>query len=758
MKFYLFVLLSAFLLLSNSASAQEVVWQVTQNDITATLPINAADRNLTAKAIVSMKNVGRAAGSTITFRINPKAEISSVRIGSNSADFRKIADDKLGSLQRFSVTLPVSVQSNESITVSIEYRLKVEENSGLNAISPIGSQFLPLSVWVPTPNNPYGPRGADFAPFSLNVSAPAGEIVVSGGKVSGTSINQNLSGQPFFLTGVWDTVENASGVTVYLPKGAGSGEKKRAEEVAAFVAGAKDFASNLFGVTADVPLKVVSVYRGAGFADSGTILVDPAIFRRQKLDAQTAMSLAESVAKIWMGNLIPLRGEGGGVLREGFSQFMATEFLEKHFGREAADVERLRQRTAYAAIARRDAPLALTTPLDDTYFASVSNKGAMIWRLINEKLGDEMFWNAVKKYFQAKPALLTLNDFKAQFSDSQNAQIAQIFNYGFNQPTDLDLLIGLPQSRGNQTVVALRNTGSFDAAVNVLLVTDAGERKATNATVPAKGFAEAVFTATGKAIRVEVDPEKLYPQIDYSNDVAPRETADNDLLAVVIQSFNRQEFAKAESNARKILQIYPGFDEARNWLGRSLLEQNKLDEAEKELTAALGARLTSAKTLAWANIGLGEISARRNQNTQAVKYFDEAVKADVEYASNLSARNGRLKAETGGNASKQIDEAAKAFFAAFDAAVVSRQKAQLDGLIIPGELGRFSSGILVSQPEAWQTKILRSDLVNSNRMEVEALLNIKVLNKEPASGTTLFILNRTANGWKLSGVDLFEIR
>jgi tetratricopeptide (TPR) repeat protein len=764
MKFYLFAVFFVLLLFTNQISAQDdaaraiAAWQVTKNDITANLPSNASERNLNAKAIVSLKNVGRGAGSTVTFRINQKAEIVSVKVGAGNAEFRKITDDKLGTLQRFSVTLPTAVQPNDSTVVSIEYRLKVDENSGLNAISPVGSQFLPLSVWLPTPNNPYSPRGADFAPYNLNVTAASGETVVSAGKAAAANFTQNLSGQPFFITGSWDVIESANGVSVYVLKGVGAEERKRAEEVADFVGSAKDFAANLFGVSTDVPIKVVSVYRGAGFADGGTVLVDPSIFRRQKLDAQTAMLLSESIAKIWMGNLIPLRAEGQGVLREGFSQFVATKFLEKQFGKETADVEKLRQRTVYAAIAKRDAPLSQTTPLDDTYFASVSNKGSMIWRLISENIGEDKFSGAVKRYFQSKPSSLTLNDFKQQFADAQNASLTQLFDYAMNQPTDLDLLIGLPQVKGNQTVVALRNTGSFDTAVNVLATTETGEKKIAKASITAKNFSEAAFNTTAKIVRVEVDPEKLYPQFDYANDVAPRETADNDLLAAIIQAFNRQEYAKAETSARKVLQTYSNFDEARNWLGRALLEQNKLDEANREFNAALNSRLPAAKTLAWSNIGLGEVFVRRNQNAQAIKYFDEAVKTDVEYASNLAARNGRLKAETAANALKAIDEAAKAFFSGFDTAVISKQRGQLDSAIVSGELTRFASGIVTSQPESWQTKILRTELINANRMAVEVNLNVKVINKEPQSGTALYFLARTSSGWKLMAVDLFEVR
>jgi hypothetical protein len=82
----------------------------------------------------------------------------------------------LGNLQRFTVTLPGSIQPDGAATVTIDYRIPVAENSGLIAISPIGSQFLPLSNWFPTPNNPYSPRGADYAPFNLTSQAPVAKL------------------------------------------------------------------------------------------------------------------------------------------------------------------------------------------------------------------------------------------------------------------------------------------------------------------------------------------------------------------------------------------------------------------------------------------------------------------------------------------------------------------------------------------------------------------------------------------------------
>src|SRR5437588_210811 len=87
--------------------------------------------------------------------------------------------------------LPTGVPPNATLKVTIDYRLPLTgQNTGLAAISPEGSQFLPLSFWYPAPNTPYAARGADYAPVHLTVNAPSGETVISSGPASGTTFDQ----------------------------------------------------------------------------------------------------------------------------------------------------------------------------------------------------------------------------------------------------------------------------------------------------------------------------------------------------------------------------------------------------------------------------------------------------------------------------------------------------------------------------------------------------------------------------------------
>lgn len=758
MKNSLWVIIFALLIFTFSAFAQnETVvlrtWEVQKYDITATLPTAETDRFLTAKAILTLKNVSSASASRLTLRISDKAEIAEVKVNNSAATFTK-GEEKISqtrNLQRAAMSVP-AVLPNQTVTVEVNYKLKVDENTGLNAISPVGAQFLPLSFWYPTPNSWFFPRGADSAPFSLTIvtsSLTKTDVITSGegGDISASgktyrTFNQKFGSQPFFLTGSWDRIE-ANGVSVYLPKGADAEEQKRANELAALASEAKTWMTNLLGTAPDAPLRIVAVERGAGFASSGTIFVDENFFKRQKIDSNTAMTVSDAIARVWLGGAINIDGEAGGVLREGLPRFIATQFIESKYGKEIADIERLRQRTAYSAIVKRDAPLNIVSPLDDYYFSAVTNKGAMIWRLLSKKIGNDEFFKRIRENSADK--LLTLNEIRAAFSEQKD-----FLDHTFTQVTDMNLRVGLPRLEGGETKLALSNSGSVDATVTITATMQNGEKISGQSTIKAKSFGEIAFKPTNKIVRAEIDAEKLYPQTDYADDIAPKEFDDSDALLVVKRLLDKQQFAEAEKNARIVLNLMPHFDEVRVLLARALLGQGKNAEAEKEFRSVLDEKLPTLRSLSLANVGLGEFNLKSGQKSQAAQFYSEAVKTDSE---SLVAREGRNNA--GG--ATAIDESIKAFFAQFDKAAISGSKANLDAMILSGEIPRFAGGI-AGQAQTWTTKILQVDKLDANTVLVEVQLNIRLLNKSDESGTAVFRLSKIGSGWKLSGIKIFEVR
>ena len=95
MKLYLALLLSIIycFFAAGATSAQdetvrvEATWQVQKYDIRAALLQNAADRDLTVKAVLSVKNISNSPASTLSLRISPNANVSSVTVNGAIADF-----------------------------------------------------------------------------------------------------------------------------------------------------------------------------------------------------------------------------------------------------------------------------------------------------------------------------------------------------------------------------------------------------------------------------------------------------------------------------------------------------------------------------------------------------------------------------------------------------------------------------------------------------------------------------------------------
>jgi hypothetical protein len=757
------LLLSLYIHPSKTVAQEEAraAWQVTNFDITAN--IQQAERTLAATAILTATNVGRGAGTSFTFRLHSKARVKAVTVGGATANFRTVTETS-GGLQRLTVTLPTSAPSGATASLNISYTLPIESNTGLAAISPAGSQFLPQSQWYPAANTHFTIRGADTAPFRLTVNGP--NVISSGLEKSsgaGASVfEQPLNAQPFFVQGEWDRVEGTGesrNIVALVPRGAATEEKKQAEALMLLAANARSYFTGLLGPGPDVPIRLIAVRRGSGVSDGGAILIEPGAFRRAKPDASAGLLIAEAVSRLWLGGQAAVRGEGGGVLREGLARYLANTFIEKQFGAEAAREEYLRQRLAYSPVARKDGPIARVTPLDATYYNSVPNKGAMVWRLIEHNLGRDALFATLREQLQSAKGNIggiTLAGVRDALATRGGEKTKTLLDQQMDQVTDLDLMVGLPQQRGAEWVSALRNLGSFDAVTTVRATTATGEQISVAVTVPARNFGEAVFKNSGKITRVEIDPDKLYPQLDYGNDSTPRTRDLQEALVDASRNFGAQDYVKAEAVAREILATAPHLQEATILLARALLGQNRVDEAEKLFQAALAEPLPTPITFAWANVGLGEISLRKNQNAEAARRFNEAVRADAEYAASLAARAGRIKAESATN-TLQVDSAIRAFVGQLDQAIVSGKHAELESRIVSGELVRFIGGVIGTQPEVWKTTVLRTEQLDANTVAADVSLQTKELGRD-ASGTAVLIISKAGGNWKLAGIDLFEVR
>jgi hypothetical protein len=146
---------------------------------------------------------------------------------------------------------------------------------------------------------------------------------------------------------------------------------------------------------------------------------------------------------------------------------------------------------------------------------------------------------------------------------------------------------------------------------------------------------------------------------------------------------------------------------------------------------------------------------KRNQPAEAAKLFTDAVIASHDYPSSLAARLARIRAEAAANTVPPVDETARAFITQLSQAVVSNKKAELESRIVPGELVKFINASIGT--EAWDTKVVRTELLNPNLIAADVQISARKLGTV-GSGTAVLMLARTPSGWKLSAIELFEVR
>jgi hypothetical protein len=121
------ILLLPLAIATHAQEEARAVWQVTNFDITVA-NLNT-ERALNARAVVTVRNVGRGAGSTLTLRINSKAEIKNVTVGGATAAYRSQPEPRGGG-QRMTITLPNAVAGNETVAAG-----RIAVSAGFDVVS-----------------------------------------------------------------------------------------------------------------------------------------------------------------------------------------------------------------------------------------------------------------------------------------------------------------------------------------------------------------------------------------------------------------------------------------------------------------------------------------------------------------------------------------------------------------------------------------------------------------------------------------------
>jgi Tfp pilus assembly protein PilF len=806
MKKTLFCLVS-ILTLATSAFAQE--FEIRKYDLNARIILDQQKVEVQAKLrLVNLSGPDLAEKILIsndkprmTFFLHPKAEVSAMKIGESSAQFRT-SEDARNNLLRVYVEMTTALAGMREFDVELAYSIPSTDRSAALHISTGESFLLPASFWAPVTHTPYADHGADTAPYTLTVTAPSGmKIVSSGIRKSENSFEQSMAAQPFIIIGDYDVAARggeAYPIEVYFPRGSGEVGKQQAQRLAAEAERVVMFLVKYFGVAATAPFRVIatqarqlntattdsySASRETSISMVGALTIDENLFRRDALDLGTIELLAASAARAWIDGQVLLRGRGTGMLRDALPVFMSAQYLGERFGAAQRDAAFDRYRRSYATIARSDPPLLMQSQIDRNYATSVYNKGALVWRMLESAAGKQAFENALRSSLtRTRVDVLSLAGWWApqqgrgmaqphplcQFSRCANLKenlmaaspdrnrINEIFLNWIDTVALPDFAIGQPQTTAGGVESAVANFGTGDFTVDVVATTDKGEKLRRTVSIKASSYASVNFPAGTNIKTIEVDPERIYLQSDYSNDEFPRRPTDTEAFGQANLAFAKKNFAEAEAKAREALSVTPNSPTLQALLGRTLLEQKKTDEAAKIFNDVLKSEPLPIQAYGWAHLGKAELAMQQGNFAEAAKHYRFAAAADLDAATTIDARDGALKAERGANAIK-IPEDIRAFLQKFDAAVLLGTAASVNQFTELGNLRKFAQSLVVRKPSAWVTEALRADEWDANRTAVDVMLKIKIEGKDYA-GRAVYVISRAGGKLVLSEVPTFDVK
>jgi aminopeptidase N len=185
-------------------------------------------------------------------------------------------------------------------------------------------------------------------------------------------------------------------ISVYLPPNAGSS----AQEYGGAVARIVNTLSDQFGPLPTPNLAIAQIPDGTlpTYAAPGLLLVS----QRQWTPAANARQLANLVAAQWWGNQVMAASPSDAWLTDGLSRYSEALYVEQTAGRDGMN-KALNDFAIGAMMYDDSAPIGEAgrlTPFTPNYTSVVANKGAMVFHMLREQLGDAAFASLLRDYYK----------------------------------------------------------------------------------------------------------------------------------------------------------------------------------------------------------------------------------------------------------------------------------------------------------------------------------------------------------------------
>jgi len=340
----------------------------------------------------------------------------------------------------------------------------------------------------------------------------------------------------------------------------------------------------------------------------------------------TTERLQREAAYQWWGLTVGLKSFDDSWISQGLAEFSAYALRESLL--TGAQLDNLRRELLEKSLTFEQTASLLRAPanLDDqstAYQYIMYGKGAFVFKLLRDTLGDQKFNQMLRTYLQEyRGKNASIDDFEKLATKVHGENLRYFFarwveSTGVPEFSSDYLII---RTRGGKFVARgtiKQNYDNLKLPVEVQLRSEGENGLKTETVQMDESTADFNIESTGKPLTVIIDPN--YKLLRISPDLRVSSIARRG-----IERFKEGSYAEAQAQFEEALKL----DRSNSWiyyhLGLLFLEQRNYDLAIDNFKAALGGTLSPTWLSVWSNIKMGNAYDAKGDRNRAVSAYKRA--------------------------------------------------------------------------------------------------------------------------------------
>lgn len=367
------------------------------------------------------------------------------------------------------------------------------------------------------------------------------------------------------------------------------------------------------------------------YSTQGMMFISSRQFEQNR--AITQDRLQREAALQWWGLTVGLKSFDDAWLSQGLAEFSAYSLRESEMN--AAQLDGLRRELLEKSLTFEQTASLARVPanLDDqstAYQYIMYAKGAFVFKLLRDTLGEQKFNQLIRTYLQQyRGKSASIEDFEKLASQIAGENMRYFFarwveGTGVPEFTTDYLII---RTRGGKFIARgtiKQNYDNLRLPVEVQLRSEGDQGLKTVTLDVQDTSADFSIESTGKPLEVVIDPSykilRISPELRVSS-IARRG----------IEQFKEGNYVEAQQQFEAALKL----DRSNSWiyyhLGLLFLEQRNYDLAIDNFKATLSGNLSPAWLHVWANIKMGNAYDAKGDRPRATAAYDRAEKLGDNY-------------------------------------------------------------------------------------------------------------------------------